>query len=45
MLQGSIGDPGPVGYSGMKVECKSWLNISDILYTGAPRLKVTIETF
>lgn len=21
MLQGSVGDPGPVGYSGMKVEC------------------------
>lgn len=28
MLQGSIGDPGPAGYSGMKVKC-TYINKSD----------------
>lgn len=33
VLQGSIGDPGPPGYSGMKVGC-TWLNTSGVLLTG-----------
>lgn len=42
VLQGSVGDPGPPGYSGMKVEC-TLLNISGVLLTGS--YKVTRETF